>query len=92
MKKIFRILIKIALYGFAAFVAIIILLHLVFWSEHSVSLALPKPTGSYAVGRTTFDWVDSTRIDSMASKPDVRRELTVWIWYPASYKKIISDG
>ena len=87
MKKIFRILIKIALYGFAAFVAIIIVLLLVFWSEHSVSLTLPNPTGSYAVGRTTFDWADSTRIDSLATMPGVRRELTVWIWYPASYKK-----
>lgn len=87
MKKIFGILIKITLYGFAAFVAIIIILLLVFWSEHSVSLTLPRPTGSYSVGRTTFDWVDSTRIDSLATKPGIKRELTVWIWYPASYKK-----
>jgi predicted dienelactone hydrolase len=87
MKKIFRIFIKILLYGFAAFFTIIVVLLLVFWSEHSGSLTLPWPTGSYAVGRTTFDWVDSTRIDPLATKPGVRRELTVWIWYPASYKK-----
>jgi predicted dienelactone hydrolase len=90
MKKIFRILLKTLLYGFAGIIAIIVLLLLVFWSEHVSTLTLLKPTGSYAVGRTTFDWVDSTRIDSLATKPGIRRELTVWIWYPASLKNVDS--
>ncbi len=58
-----------------------------FWIEHNTSLTLPVPTGSYAVGRSTFDWSDSSRIDSLAPSPGIKRELTVWIWYPASDKK-----
>jgi predicted dienelactone hydrolase len=78
---------KIFLYGFAAGVIIIFVVLLVFWLEHISSLTLPKPTGSYSVGRTTFEWIDSSRTDSLASLPGVKRELTVWIWYPASEKK-----
>ena len=87
MGKIFPILKKIFLYGFAAGVTIIIVTLLVFWLEHTSSLTLPKPTGSYEVGRSTFDWIDSSRIDSLASLTGIMRELTVWIWYPASTKK-----
>lgn len=65
----------------------ILVILLVFWLEHTGSLTLPKPTGSYTVGRSTFDWIDRSRTDSLASLPDVRRELTVWIWYPATNKK-----
>ena len=39
-------------------------------------------TGSYAVGRTRFDWIDSSRADS--ESPGGRRELVVWVWYPAA--------
>jgi hypothetical protein len=87
MGKIFPILKKIFLYGFAAGVTIMIVTLLVFWLEHTSSLTLPKPTGSYEVGRSTFDWIDSSRIDSLASLTGIMRELTVWIWYPASTKK-----
>ena len=87
MKKTFRLFIKIVIYGFTVFVSIIVVLLLAFWLEHKGSLTLPRPTGSYSVGRTTFDWVDSTRIDPLATNPGVRRELTIWIWYPASSKK-----
>src|SRR5262245_29588018 len=43
---------------------------------------LPAPTGPYAVGRTEFDWVDSSRPDS--DSPSEHREIAVWLWYPAS--------
>ncbi len=48
------------------------------------SLVLPSPTGSYSVGRTEFDWVDSSRIDQLSDQPNQNRELLVWVWYPAS--------
>lgn len=87
MKKIFCIFIKIILYGLVTFIAIIFIVTFVFWLEHNSSLALPKPTGTYAVGRSTFDWIDSSRTDSLAPSPGIKRELIVWIWYPTSDKK-----
>jgi predicted dienelactone hydrolase len=44
------------------------------WWEHRSPIALPTPTGSFAVGRTLFAWTHPTR----------REELAVWIWYPAA--------
>jgi Platelet-activating factor acetylhydrolase, isoform II len=45
---------------------------------------LPAPTGPYAVGRLTFDWVDTTRSDTLAPVPTPSRALSVWVWYPSS--------
>lgn len=42
----------------------------------------PAPTGPYGVGRTQFDWIDSSRVD-LESRHGHRR-LVVWVWYPAS--------
>jgi len=41
---------------------------------------LPKTTGAYQVGSTTFDWEDSNRKDLM--DPQNNRELMVQVWYP----------
>ncbi len=51
--------------------------------EHRTSTTLPKPTGPFAVGRTTFDWVDASAADELAPAVGVKRELAVWVWYPA---------
>jgi hypothetical protein len=53
-------------------------------AQHSMSLTLPAPTGPFAVGRSSFDWVDANRADILAPTPGTKRELAVWIWYPAS--------
>jgi predicted dienelactone hydrolase len=42
----------------------------------------PVPTGSYAVGRTAFDWIDQTRSDPDSASG--QREIVVWVWYPAA--------
>jgi dienelactone hydrolase len=47
-------------------------------------VALPAPTGPYPVGRTILDWTDDTRTDPLAPRPDMPRQLSVWLWYPAS--------
>ena len=52
--------------------------------EHRSEVTLPKPTGSYAVGRTIRDWTDSATVDSLAPVNGAKRELLVWIWYPAA--------
>ncbi|HVN14126.1 MAG TPA: hypothetical protein VMT73_00175 [Anaerolineales bacterium] len=51
---------------------------------HHLSFTLPSPTGTYHVGRTEYDWTDKNRIDPLADQPNVKRELPVWVWYPAT--------
>lgn len=55
-------------------------------AQNKTTVELPAPSGQFPVGRASFDWTDVTRFDPLA--PDKRkRELTVWIWYPASLAK-----
>jgi predicted dienelactone hydrolase len=54
------------------------------WLEHSFWVELPKPTGPFAVGRNISDWVDSKTFDSLAPVAGTKRELLVWMWYPAA--------
>jgi dienelactone hydrolase len=45
---------------------------------------LPMPTGPHSVGRVSYDWVDHARFDIYAGNPEARRELVLFVWYPAS--------
>ena len=45
--------------------------------------SLPRPKGSFAVGRTGFDWTDHSRREVLSSHVDAKRELMVYVWYPA---------
>src|SRR5438876_8083595 len=54
------------------------------WLERRTSVTLPTPTGSFAVGRATYDWADEPTLDSLAPVPGAKRELLVWIWYPSA--------
>lgn len=56
------------------------------WVEHGREVTLPTPTGPFAVGRVVYDWTDTAAVDSLAPVPGTRRELLVWIWYPAAPK------
>jgi predicted dienelactone hydrolase len=49
----------------------------------NTALALPAPTGAYAVGRRQYDWVDPKRADPLADQANTKREFTAWVWYPA---------
>jgi len=87
LKKIIKKIVK----GIAWFIAfcitgIIICLTLL-WLEHKQRVTLPLPTGQFAVGRTTYHWVDSSRTDSLAPIKNQKRELVIWIWYPAGFTK-----
>ena len=53
------------------------------WLEHKTEITLPTPTGAFAVGRALYDWVDDETLDTLAPGPGIKRELLVWIWYPA---------
>ena len=46
-------------------------------------VVLPRPTGSYPVGRASYDWIDDGRVDELAPAKGAKRELLVWVWYPA---------
>jgi dienelactone hydrolase len=54
------------------------------WLQNSRKVLLPAPTGPYAVGRVEYDWVDETRPESLRNGANTKRELAVWIWYPAA--------
>lgn len=80
IKRIIKILFRIALLG----IAVLVLTLLSFWIELKCSITLPKPTGKYQVGRVSLHLVDTSRIDSLSPQPFSKRELLVWIWYPAN--------
>jgi dienelactone hydrolase len=54
------------------------------WLERRTETTLPTPTGSFAVGRAIYDWADAATLDTLAPVPGTKRELLVWIWYPAA--------
>ncbi|MEE4194879.1 MAG: hypothetical protein V2J07_06750 [Anaerolineae bacterium] len=45
--------------------------------------SLPKPTGTYSVGVTSFEWVDDGRAETLAPTPVGDRKIMVQVWYPA---------
>ncbi|HET7076707.1 MAG TPA: hypothetical protein VFM49_04585, partial [Chloroflexia bacterium] len=49
-------------------------------------IALPAPTGPYAVGRATFHWIDATRPEVLAPAGATggKREVIANLWYPAT--------
>jgi predicted dienelactone hydrolase len=83
IKRLFKYIFRSIL----VIVAIIILTLFVFWIEIHSNITLPNPTGQYQVGRTTFHWVDTSRVDSLSPQPYSKRELIVWVWYPATISK-----
>jgi len=45
---------------------------------------LPSPTGSLAVARVTYAWVDSSRAPFIEQRDAGQREVIVDVWYPTS--------
>ena len=77
-------LLKIAGLFIAVFVlGGVALVAMVRW-EHGREMTLPKPTGRFAVGRTTFTWTNDALTDELAPTPGTKRTVFVWMWYPAS--------
>ena len=81
--KLLKKLLKIGVLAFLAVVVAIAAFIGYLAIARNAALALPAPTGSYAVGRTEFNWVDSARADPLADQGTAPRELVVWVWYPA---------
>lgn len=53
------------------------------WLEHRRPLSLPEPTGPFAVGRTSYEWTEPTGRNEPAGEVGAKRDLVVWMWYPA---------
>jgi predicted dienelactone hydrolase len=49
----------------------------------SLASRIPTPTGPFAVGRVELQWTDSSRTEPFVPALSARRELVVFIWYPA---------
>ena len=64
----------------------------VLWMEHKTPLELPVPTGPFTVGRLTTAWVDENQVDTLAPSAGQKRELVVWIWYPAAKPSVAIGG
>jgi predicted dienelactone hydrolase len=75
--KVFEALAMLGVLGVAALLGSL-------WVERRSAITLPAPTGGFAVGRTIYDWTDNAELDALAPAPETKRELLVWIWYPAA--------
>ena len=53
------------------------------WLERRTEVTFPALTGPFAVGRAIYAWADAAHSDPVAPMPGTKRELLVWIWYPA---------
>lgn len=66
-----------------AFVLVCICLVLgVMRADHNLATTLPVPTGSFAVGRTTYMWLNHAGTDKPV--PGASRNVIAWIWYPST--------
>lgn len=72
----------------AAAVAIVLVLAgillLVMWQEHRTGIELPTPTGPFPVGRTAYAWTNEAGTGELAPAPGSKRQVLVWVWYPAA--------
>jgi predicted dienelactone hydrolase len=82
MKLLRRALRWSAIFGVVVIGSCTAMIPLLAWRQPN-HVTLPVPTGSYAVGRVAVDWLDDSRIDAFAPNAGTKRELPVWIWYPA---------
>jgi predicted dienelactone hydrolase len=78
-----RLLTSIAALALLAIAGLMVLFGLL-WREHKTEITLPAPTGHFAVGRTTFTWVNNAETDELAPTPGAKRAVVAWIWYPSA--------
>jgi dienelactone hydrolase len=78
-----RLIKGLAALAIFAVVGLAMLLALLRW-EHKTEITLPAPTGHFAVGRTTYAWVNKAQTDELAPSSGAKREVVVWIWYPSA--------
>jgi predicted dienelactone hydrolase len=80
MKWLAKGVAALALFAVAGLAVLLALL----WCDHKTEITLPAPMGRFAVGRTTYTWVNDAETDELAPPPGAKREVVAWIWYPAA--------
>lgn len=75
---------KAIIVALSAIFALIVVFIIYLRINRYIPLEMPVPSGIYPVGRLQYDWTDTSRIDPLADQGTPKRELVVWIWYPAS--------
>ena len=87
MKKLLKKITKVLKFSALALLTII-LTFAVFVGylvvARNTPLQLPDPSGSYVVGRSVFNWTDTSRPDPLADRGNSPRKLVVWVWYPGA--------
>jgi hypothetical protein len=53
----------------------------------SLANRIPAPSGPFAVGRVELQWTDSSRTEPFVPTLSARRELVVYVWYPADVSR-----
>jgi dienelactone hydrolase len=87
-RRIFRAFRVIVIVGVLGLAILLVSLSL----ERKIDITLPVPTGPFAVSRAIYDWKDDATPDSLAPIPGTKRELLVWIWYPATAGQSVAMG
>ncbi len=83
VKGFIKWLLRIGAAAFLSAVLGLIALFALLRHEHSTEITLPATTGHFAVGRTSYTWVNNAETDELAPSPGTKREVVAWIWYPA---------
>ena len=83
VKRVLKWILRIVAAVFLSAVFGLMVLFALLRHEHSTEITLPAPTGYFAVGRTSYAWVNNAEMDELAPSPGVKREVVAWIWYPA---------
>jgi hypothetical protein len=85
--KFLRVIFKVIAGGAVLAVVGVAVLLGSLWLDHTRATTLPAPTGTFAVGRTTYVWSDAAQAEPVAAQPGTHRQLVAWIWYPAAPKQ-----
>lgn len=83
MKRVQAVLKTAGMFLIVLLLGVATLIGMVRW-EHGAEMTLPKPTGRFAIGRTTFVWTNEALTDDLGPEPGTKRPVFVWMWYPAS--------
>jgi predicted dienelactone hydrolase len=77
------VLVTVGVIGFATLLSVL-------WLERRGDVTLPEPTGPFAVGRAMFAWGNGST-DILAPVPGTKREVSVWVWYPAVGRPTLTE-
>jgi dienelactone hydrolase len=79
VRRLLKWLASLALLGIIGIFVLLAALRI----DHETAVTLPALTGPFPVGRAIYDWADDQAFDALAPVPGTKREVMVWIWYPA---------